>query len=117
MSSNKEWPTLEDLHLEAIIFAYNDGFSKSYERRVFPNPFTENGSQAAAYDKGVRDGTNIRGRDDRVEAEKLSGKNDPNVNTVLEELTWIRSVLAEYGYSGPLREADCPLRELLARES
>lgn len=30
------------------------------------------------------------------------------------ELDWVRGVLAEYGYSGPLAEAVCPLREMLA---
>lgn len=108
MSSN-EWPLLEGLQLEAVLFAYNEGFSKSYARRVFPNPFSERGSQADAYDKGVRDGTAARDHDDKLQAGAAL--------TVLDELAWVRNVLAEYGYSGPLSEAACPLRELLARES
>ena len=70
--TKEPWPMLETFHLEAIIFAYNEGFSKAYDRRVFPNPFTLVGSQARAYELGVRDGTEVRDRDD--ETEKRRGK-------------------------------------------
>lgn len=29
------------------------------------------------------------------------------------EVNWVRGVLAEHGYDGPLGEAVCPLREML----
>jgi hypothetical protein len=35
------------------------------------------------------------------------------VGHVTAETDWVRSVLAEHGYSGPLAEASCPLREWL----
>lgn len=62
-----QWPMLSTYHLQSIIFAYNDGYSKAYDKRVFPNPFAESGSQAAAYDWGTRDGTLNRKRDDAEE--------------------------------------------------
>jgi hypothetical protein len=36
------------------------------------------------------------------------------VRDTVAETEWVRSVLAEHGYSGPLTEAACPLREWLA---
>ncbi|MNR69134.1 hypothetical protein D3C85_1941710 [compost metagenome] len=42
------------------MFAYNEGYSKAYDGRVFPNPFSENGSQAAAWQLGTDDGTEAR---------------------------------------------------------
>ncbi|WP_205212605.1 VRR-NUC domain-containing protein [Burkholderia sp. IDO3] len=54
------WPVLEPLHLEAIVFAYNEGYSKAYDGRTFPNPFAESGSQAAAWVLGTRDGKDAR---------------------------------------------------------
>jgi hypothetical protein len=65
----EEWPMLRHLHLVALVFAYNEGFSKAYDRRIFPNPFNESGSQAAAWELGTRDGTKLRYADD---AEKLT---------------------------------------------
>jgi hypothetical protein len=54
--ASREWPLLDKLHLEAIVFAYNEGYSKAIEGRVFPNPFSEAGSQAEAWALGTRDG-------------------------------------------------------------
>lgn len=54
------WPMLAALHLEAIVFAYNEGYSKAYDGREFPNPFAESGSQAAAWVLGTRDGKAAR---------------------------------------------------------
>ena len=114
---SKEWPTLESFHLQAVVFAYNEGYSKAYDRRIFPNPFATSGSQAAAYTLGVKDGSDIRDRDDRIEAEQAVRKDKAAINRLLAEVEWVRTVLSEYGYSGPLTEADCPLRELLSRKS
>jgi hypothetical protein len=36
------------------------------------------------------------------------------VSDTTAETEWVRSVLAEHGYSGPLTETSCPLREWLA---
>ncbi|MEN4917526.1 hypothetical protein ABE485_02555 [Achromobacter spanius] len=55
-----KWPMLSELHLHALMFAYNEGYSKAYDGRVFPNPFSENGSQAAAWQLGTDDGTEAR---------------------------------------------------------
>jgi hypothetical protein len=55
-----EWPMLTKWHLEALIFAYNEGYSKAYENRVYPNPFTTVGSQAEAWTCGTRDGNEAR---------------------------------------------------------
>jgi hypothetical protein len=55
-----KWPMLSELHLYALMFAYNEGYSKAYDGRVFPNPFSENGSQAAAWQLGTDDGTEAR---------------------------------------------------------
>ena len=52
----RDWPMLEETHLLAIVFAYNEGYSKAFEGRVFPNPFAESRSQAAAWALGTRDG-------------------------------------------------------------
>jgi len=54
------WPMLSELHLHALMFAYNEGYSKAYDGRLFPNPFSENGSQAAAWQLGTDDGTEAR---------------------------------------------------------
>lgn len=35
------------------------------------------------------------------------------VGHAVAETDWVRNVLAEHGYSGPLRETSCPLREWL----
>lgn len=59
-----DWPTLRPLHLQALMFAYNEGYSKAYERREFPNPFSTHASQAAACELGKREGTRIRDWDD-----------------------------------------------------
>jgi hypothetical protein len=56
------WPMLKPLHLEALMFAYNEGYSKAYDGREFANPFTEAGSQAAAWALGTRDGKESRER-------------------------------------------------------
>jgi len=37
-----------------------------------------------------------------------------NPDTIQQEYQWVRDVLAEHGYDGPLAEACCPLREMLA---
>jgi hypothetical protein len=66
VSERDPWPMLSSIHLEAIVFAYNEGYSKAYDKRVFPNPFAESGSQAAAWTKGTRDGTENRKRDDET---------------------------------------------------
>lgn len=55
-----EWPNLEPLHLQALMFAYNEGYSKAFDGRVFPNPFSESGSQADAWVLGTRDGGESR---------------------------------------------------------
>jgi hypothetical protein len=39
------------------------------------------------------------------------------VRDTTAETDWVRGVLAEHGYSGPLTEAACPLREMLNRAS
>lgn len=31
-----------------------------------------------------------------------------------QELSWVKAVLAEFGYVGPLTETCCPLREMLS---
>jgi hypothetical protein len=54
------WPTLASLHLEAVIFAYNEGWQKAYDGREFANPFAPSGSQAAAWELGTRDGKERR---------------------------------------------------------
>lgn len=36
------------------------------------------------------------------------------VSDTAAETDWVRSVLAEHGYSGPLTETSCPLREWMA---
>lgn len=59
-TSTGTWPTLSELHLHALMFAYNEGYSKAYDGRLFPNPFSENGSQAAAWQLGTDDGTEAR---------------------------------------------------------
>lgn len=56
----EEWPELEPLHLEALMFAYNEGYSKAFDGRVFPNPFSAQGSQADAWVLGTRDGGEAR---------------------------------------------------------
>lgn len=56
------WPMLKPLHLEALMFAYNEGYSKAFDGRVFPNPFAESGSQAEAWALGTRDGTEARNK-------------------------------------------------------
>lgn len=55
-----EWPNLEPLHLQALMFAYNEGYSKAFDGRVFPNPFSESGSQADAWVLGTREGGEAR---------------------------------------------------------
>ena len=55
-----KWPMLSELHLHALMLAYNEGYSKACDGRVFPNPFSENGSQAAAWQLGTDDGTEAR---------------------------------------------------------
>ncbi|MDR7949173.1 hypothetical protein [Achromobacter aegrifaciens] len=55
-----KWQMLSELHLHALMFAYNEGYRKAYDGRVFPNPFSENGSQAAAWQLGTDDGTEAR---------------------------------------------------------
>jgi hypothetical protein len=57
------WPMLTDTHLESLILAYNEGYSKGYEGREFKNPFARSGSQAAAWERGTRDGKENRKRD------------------------------------------------------
>ncbi|HDR9337680.1 hypothetical protein [Burkholderia multivorans] len=63
------WPMLAPLHLEAIVFAYNEGYSKAYDGRSFPNPFAESGSQAAAWVLGTRDGNEARVRSEQPPAQ------------------------------------------------
>jgi hypothetical protein len=63
------WPMLEPLHLEAIVFAYNEGYSKAYDGRSFPNPFAESGSQAAAWVLGTRDGNEARVKSEQPPAQ------------------------------------------------
>jgi len=53
---SSRWPMLAKFHLESLMFAYNEGYSKAYDGREFPNPFSEIGSQAAAWELGTRDG-------------------------------------------------------------
>lgn len=54
--ASRDWPMLDDFHLLGVIFAYNEGYSKAFDGRVFPNPFAVSGSQAAAWELGTRDG-------------------------------------------------------------
>jgi hypothetical protein len=54
--ATREWPMLDPMHLLAIMLAYNEGYSKAIDGRVFPNPFAQHGSQAAAWELGTRDG-------------------------------------------------------------
>lgn len=56
----KDWPMLRPFHLESILFAYDKGWQNGYDGRDLPNPFTEAGSQAAAYAEGVKEGTERR---------------------------------------------------------
>ncbi|MEB2511275.1 hypothetical protein SB379_19910 [Burkholderia multivorans] len=63
------WPMLKPLHLEAIVFAYNEGYSKAYDGRSFPNPFAESGSQAAAWVLGTRDGNEARVKSEQPTAQ------------------------------------------------
>ncbi len=82
-----DWPILSWTHLAAIIFAYNEGYGKAYDRRVFPNPFSIEGSQAAAYDCGITDGKDQRDRHDAFVSDKaqLSRTVQPQLDT------WIRN--------------------------
>ncbi|AKQ55138.1 Uncharacterised protein [Bordetella hinzii] len=57
-----EWSTLSDLHLQALMFAYNEGYSKAIDGRKFKNPFETSGSQAAAWELGTQDGTEARSK-------------------------------------------------------
>ena len=68
VSVDSKWPMLDKWHLQALMFAYNEGYSKAYERRVFKNPFTTEGSQAAAWELGTKEGTENRDHDDAIRA-------------------------------------------------
>lgn len=63
LHNRPEWPMLDDEHLQALFFAYNDGYSKAYEGREFDNPFGEAGSQKQAWDMGTAEGKRNRARD------------------------------------------------------
>lgn len=65
--ASREWPMIDPQHLQAIMFAYNEGYSKAYDGRVFPNPFAESGSQAAAWVMGTRDGGEQRQKTQELE--------------------------------------------------
>lgn len=58
--ADDQWPTLSDLHLQALVFAYNEGYSKAIDGRKFKNPFSPEGSQGAAWQLGTDDGTEAR---------------------------------------------------------
>ncbi|MCJ9707857.1 hypothetical protein LWS69_02280 [Bordetella hinzii] len=75
-----EWPTLSDLHLQALMFAYNEGYSKAIDGRKFKNPFETSGSQAAAWELGTQDGTEARSK---MESTPVAGyiKPDPAAPT------------------------------------
>ncbi|MFU2052870.1 hypothetical protein [Bordetella hinzii] len=75
-----EWPTLSDLHLQALMFAYNEGYSKAIDGRKFKNPFETSGSQAAAWELGTQDGTEARSK---MESAPVAGyiKPDPAAPT------------------------------------
>lgn len=70
------WPMLSDMHLQAITFAYNEGYSKAYEGRMLPNPFAKSGSQAAAYDLGLSDGAEAREKAEAVNQRQLAANED-----------------------------------------
>ncbi|PRH46392.1 hypothetical protein [Burkholderia multivorans] len=78
------WPMLAPLHLEAIVFAYNEGYSKAYDGRSFPNPFAESGSQAAAWVLGTRDGNEARVKSEQppAQADALAEAREPHSDDV-----------------------------------
>ncbi|PRG92189.1 hypothetical protein C6V04_16160, partial [Burkholderia multivorans] len=75
---------LAPLHLEAIVFAYNEGYSKAYDGRSFPNPFAESGSQAAAWVLGTRDGNEARVKSEQppAQADALAEAREPHSDDV-----------------------------------
>lgn len=111
-----EWPTLSDLHLQALMFAYNEGYSKAIDGRKFKNPFETSGSQAAAWELGTQDGTEARSKmaSAPVAAEHLDG-----LRTLLAQLPGMREdprkgdAVFRCGVNGALDVVEGRIRELL----
>ena len=55
-----QWPELDTLHLRAILFAYEKGFSAGLHERNMENVFARTGSQAAAFEAGKVKGAQHR---------------------------------------------------------
>lgn len=81
-----DWPTLSWDQLSSIMFAYHEGYSKSYDRREFPNPFSVEGSQAAAWELGTKVGKEQRDYHDAFVTDAAS------LNRIVEPQldSWIR---------------------------
>nr|WP_254226119.1 hypothetical protein [Burkholderia multivorans] len=89
------WPMLKPLHLEAIVFAYNEGYSKAYDGRSFPNPFAESGSQAAAWVLGTRDGNEARVKSEQppAQADAPAEAREPAKVDTKARMDWAAGIL------------------------